>query len=150
MLKFHIKNLTMFIFWNIEQKSCLLATQTWNQFLHQRTSIRKYFRKIFKFAILWRYWIACVNAFIHSIVASAASLQKYIAIRIVLCYSRSESRFSKINRSTQIAVWMLTYACSVIQNLCFKNRDSWIATWKYPYYSRNHIKTTTNASQHTP
>ncbi len=36
-----------FIFWNIEQKSCLLTTQTWNQFLHQRTSIRKCFRKIF-------------------------------------------------------------------------------------------------------
>ncbi len=73
-----------------------------------------------------------MNAFIYSNVAAAAPLQKWITIPMVLRYSRSESWFSKMNRATRIAVWMLTYACSVLQNRCFMNRDLWIAVWKYP------------------
>ncbi len=57
--------------------------------------------------------------FIYSNVALTTTLQKQIAIPMVLGYSPLESRFSKMNHAAQIAVWMLTYACIVIRNCCY-------------------------------
>ncbi len=75
-----------------------------------------------------------MNTFIYFNVASVALLQKRITIPMVLGYLPSESQFSKMNRTTRIALWMLTYACIIILNCRYTNRDLWITVWKYPNF----------------
>ncbi len=89
----------------------------WNNF-HIRNSVAR--------------WIACLITFIYSNAASAASLQKWtVILMMVLGYSPLKSRFTKMNHAIRIAEWRLTYVGIIIRKRCYMNRDLWIL-WKYP------------------
>ncbi len=82
--------------------------------------------------MLFRYWIACVNTFIRSNVASATlatntnpAFDGVWVLDVEIAILKNESHYT--NR-----LWTPTYACVVIRNRHYANWESRIVVWEYP------------------